>query len=198
MNMSTPEIEELKRIVEQRYGKRLLTTTDFEEFSLHLQNKYRLAVSSSTLKRLYGYVGDMHKPRVATLDQLAVYIGHRNYTAFVEWLKTTSRYNSSFFNASQVLSSSLAVGDMVEIGWAPNRMLLLEYLGDSTYRVVESHNSKMQLGDTFTTGCFIIGYPLYLPHISRDGELTPAFVAGRNGGLTVARLSEKGKVKSEK
>ena len=49
MNMSTPEIEELKRIVEQRYGKRLLTTTDFEEFSLHLQNKYRLAVSSSTL-----------------------------------------------------------------------------------------------------------------------------------------------------
>ena len=191
MNMSTPEIEELKRIVEQRYGKRLLTTTDFEVFSLHLQKKYGLTVSSSTLKRLYGYVGDMHKPRVATLDQLAVYIGHRNYTAFVEWLKTISRYNSSFFNASQVLSSSLAVGDMVEIGWSPNRLLLLEYLGDSTYRVTESHNSKMQVGDTFVSGCFIIGYPLYLPNLIRNGEPTPSFVAGRNGGLTIARLREK-------
>ena len=190
MNMSTPGIEELKRIVEQRYGKRLITTTDFEEFSLHLQNKYRLAVSSSTLKRLYGYVGDMHKPRVATLDQLAVYIGHRNYTAFVEWLKTISRYNSSFFNASQVLSSSLAVGDMVEIGWSPNRLLLLEYLGDSTYRVTESHNSKMQVGDTFVSGCFIIGYPLYLPNLIRNGETTPSFVAGRTGGLTIARLRD--------
>ena len=42
--MSTPEIEELKHIVEQHYGKRLITTTDFEEFSLHLQKKYRIAV----------------------------------------------------------------------------------------------------------------------------------------------------------
>lgn len=191
MNMSTPEIEELKRIVEQRYGKRLLTTTDFEVFSLHLQKKYMLTVSSSTLKRLYGYVGDMHKPRVATLDQLAVYVGYRNYTAFVDWLKTTSRYTSSFFNARQLLSSSLAVGDMVEIGWSPNRLLLLEYLGDSTYRVTESHNSKMQVGDTFVSGCFIIGYPLYLPNLIRDGDTTPAFVAGRNGGLTIARLREK-------
>lgn len=189
--MSTPEIEELKRIVEQCYGKRLLTTTDFEVFSLHLQKKYRLAVSSSTLKRLYGYVGDMHKPRIATLDQLAVYIGYRNYTAFVDWLKTTPDYTSSFFNARQILSSSLAVGDMVEIGWSPNRLLLLEYLGDSTYRVVESHNSKVQVDDTFVSGCFIIGYPLYLPHLRRDGDTTPAFVAGRNGGLTIARLRAK-------
>ena len=191
MNMSTPEIEELKRIVEQRYGKRLLTTTDFEVFSLHLQKKYMLAVSPSTLKRLYGYVGDTHRPRIATLDQLAIYIGYRNYTAFVEWLKTTSPYTSSFFNARQLLSSSLAVGDMVEIGWSPNRLLLLEYLGDSTYRVTESHNSKMQVGDTFVSGCFIIGYPLYLPNLIRNGEPTPSFVAGRNGGLTIARLREK-------
>ena len=32
--MTTPEIEELKSLVEQKYGKILATTTDFEEFSL--------------------------------------------------------------------------------------------------------------------------------------------------------------------
>ena len=30
--MNTPEIEELKLLIEQKYGKTLGTTTDFEEF----------------------------------------------------------------------------------------------------------------------------------------------------------------------
>ena len=36
--MTTPEIEELKSLVEQEYGKILATTTDFEEFSFFLRN----------------------------------------------------------------------------------------------------------------------------------------------------------------
>ena len=52
--MNTPEIEELKKLIEEKYGKKLSTTTDFDEFSLFLQRKNDLNVSSSTLKRLYG------------------------------------------------------------------------------------------------------------------------------------------------
>lgn len=185
--MNTPEIEELKLLVEQRYGKKLSTTTDFEEFSFTIQNKHGLAVSASTMKRLYGYVGDTHKTRVATLDILAKYIGHKDYASFVQWLKKSTRYNSSFFGANQLLSSDKMPGDIVEIGWAPNRLLRLEYLGDSTYRVVRASNSKLLAGDVFVTGCFIKGQPLYLPYIEREGERTPPFVAGRNGGLSIMR-----------
>ena len=92
-NMTTPEIEELKRLIEERYGKQLCTTTDFEEFTLTLK-KCGIAVSASTMKRLYDYVGDSHKPRVATLDQLAAYIGHKSFSHFVQWLKNSTRYNS--------------------------------------------------------------------------------------------------------
>lgn len=142
--MTTPEIEELKRLIEKKYGKQLCTTTDFEEFTMALK-KVGIIVSASTMKRLYGYVGDSHKPRVATLDQLANYIGHRSFAAFVEWLKTSTRYNSSFFNARQLVSATLQEGDAVEIGWAPNRQLILTYLGHSAFRVEESRNSKMQV-----------------------------------------------------
>ena len=187
--MTTPEIEELKHLIEKKYGKQLCTTTDFEEFTLSLK-KLGIAVSASTMKRLYGYVGDSHKPRVATLNQLAVYIGHKSFADFVAWLKTSTRYNSSFFNARQLISDTLHEGDAVEIGWAPNRQLFLTYLGHSTFRVDKSRNSKMQVGDRFVTGCFIIGQPLFLPYIIRNGEQTTPFVAGRNGGLTVARVSE--------
>ena len=56
--MTTPEIEELKSLVEQEYGKILATTTDFEEFSFFLERRTGYSVSASTLKRLYGYVND--------------------------------------------------------------------------------------------------------------------------------------------
>lgn len=126
--MNTPEIEELKLLVEERYGKKLSTTTDFDEFSLSLQRKNNIAVSSSTMKRLYGYVGDSHKPRVQTLDMLAIYIGHKDYASFVSWLKTSTRYNSSFFNAGQLVSSDLRCGDVIEIGWRPTACFVLSIL----------------------------------------------------------------------
>lgn len=185
--MNTPEIEELKHLVEESYGKKLSTTTDFDEFSLMLQRRHEIAVSSSTLKRLYGYVGDSHKPRVQTLDSLATYLKFKDYAEFVEWLKTSTRYNSSFFDAGQIVSSDLEHGECVEIGWSPNRVLRLEYLGDSTYRVIEAQNSKIQVDDKFVTGCFIKNGPLYLPYIERNGERTATFVAGRNGGLSIVR-----------
>lgn len=185
--MNTPEIEELKNYVILRYNNRLSTTTDFEEFSLFLMRKYDIEISSSTLKRLYGYVSDSHKPRLQTLDLLARYVGYKNYKSFVEWLKTSTRYNSSFFDANQLLSSDLERGDIVEIGWSPNRLLRLCFQGDNTYNVLASQNSKVKAGDTFMTGCFIKEQPLYLPYIERGGERTPAFVAGRNGGLSIIR-----------
>lgn len=183
--MTTPEIEELKQLIEEKYDKGLNTTTDFEEFSLFLHQKTGRRVSASTLKRLWGYVSDDHKPRTVTLDSLSVFLGHHDYKAFKAWLKTSTRFNSSFFDAKQLTSSSLQAGDEVKIGWSPNRLVLLRYIGDSTFEVETSANSKLLPGDRFVAGCFIMGQPLYLPYLLRDGSRTPSFVAGRNGGLTV-------------
>ena len=183
--MNTPEIEELKTLVEKKYRRRLSTTTDFEEFSIELKRKTTKELSSSTLKRIWGYVNDSHKTRKYTLDILANYVGHDSYDAYTAWLKTSTRYNSSFFNACQILSSELDQGQFIEIGWRPNRILKLRYLGSSRYEVTESKNSKILPGDRFVTGCFIKGQPLILPFIERNGEKTPPFVAGRNSGLNM-------------
>lgn len=188
--MTTPEIEELKTLVEEKYGKVLRTTTDFEEFSFYLKKKMDATVSSSTLKRLYGYVNDDHKPRSGTLDLLSQYLGHDNFNAFTHWLKTNNKYNSSFFMACLLTSHELEVETEITIGWSPNRSIILRYLGESTYEVISSENSKLQPGDRFVTGCFIKGQPLFLPYIERDGKHTPSFVAGRNGGLTIININK--------
>lgn len=186
--MNNAVIEELKTIVEEKYGMRLNTTTDFEAFSVALHYKNTLDVSASTLKRLWGYVNDSHKPRQATLDTLAQYLGHANYNKFEMWLKTSKRFNSSFIHTRQVISNTLVQGDCVQIGWSPNRLVSLRYLGDSFFEVTASENSKLQTGDRFLTGCFLMGQPLYLPYLLRNGEKTEPFVAGRNGGLSIINV----------
>lgn len=181
------ELSELRTRIEAMYGKQLLTTTDFEEFSVMLKRKHNAEISSSTLKRLWGYVSDVHKPRTTTLDTLTQYVGYKDYADFVSQLKKDESRNSSFFHCEQITSASLNAGDMIEIGWSPNRMLRLLYHGDSVYEVCEAANSKLVVGDRFTAGCFIMSQPLLLPYINRNGERLSAFIAGRNTGLSVLR-----------
>ena len=49
MNMNTPETEELKILVEKDFGRVMSTTTDFEEFSLSVNNRTEKRLSPSTM-----------------------------------------------------------------------------------------------------------------------------------------------------
>ena len=53
MNKLKPEIMELLTLVGKKYSRNLLTTTDFDEFSLHLKSEHGYLISTSTLKRLW-------------------------------------------------------------------------------------------------------------------------------------------------
>ncbi|MDO4163569.1 MAG: hypothetical protein Q4D56_04175 [Bacteroides sp.] len=185
MNVFKPEIAELLSYVEKKYAKNLRTTTDFDEFTFHLNRQMGIKISTSTLKRLWGYVNDTHIPRSNTLDLLARYIGYNHFGDFCAWLKSSTAYNSSFFSAKQVVSNELTPGAEVEIGWSPNRYLRLKYKGNTLFEVTEARQSKLHEGDCFEASAFLIGQPLSLPYVLRSGIRTSPFIAGRNGGLTL-------------
>ena len=185
MNVYKPEIAELLLQVEKAYAKPLNSSTDFEELSIQLKYKLGMSLSSSTLKRLWGYVNDAHSPRPQTLDVLARYLGHADFKDFCMWLKHTTAYNSSFFSAKRILVEDLSLGMEVEIGWSPNRYLRLRYKGDGLFEVREAKESKLVRGDLFQAVSFLMGQPLFLPYVERGGKRLSPFIAGRNGGLTM-------------
>ena len=185
MNVYKPEIDELLLQVEKAYAKPLNSSTDFEELSIQLKYKLGMSLSSSTLKRLWGYVNDAHSPRPQTLDVLARYLGHADFKDFCMWLKHTTAYNSSFFSAKRILVEDLNPGMEVEIGWSPNRYLRLRYKGDGLFEVREAKESKLVRGDLFQAVSFLMGQPLFLPYVERGGKRLSPFIAGRNGGLTM-------------
>lgn len=183
MSKPIPEIAFLLQEVEKKYGRKVCTSTDFESLSVVIERDINEYISASTLKRMWGYVSLRPAPRVATLDVLSRFCGYASFSHFREQLKTLPGTESGFFSTNCISSADLADGEMVLIGWAPNRLVTLQYLGDDRFMVAESQNAKLQVGDIFRASQFLLGYPLFIDHIDRMGGPTPAYVAGKTSGL---------------
>lgn len=185
-NNIIPELSWLLELVRREYGRSLLTSTDFESLSVIIEKTTGELLSSSTLKRLYGYVSLKPIPRKSTLDILARYVGWRSYDKFVEDLRQNPQFNSTFFSSRIIHASDLKVGEGIKIGWAPDRVVLLRYLGDKVFQVTESHNSQLREGDCFELISIMKGYPLFISSgVERDGEHTSPYVAGLQGGINL-------------
>ena len=183
-----PELQYLLELVEKQYGRKLSTTTDFESLSVIIEKTTGELLSSSTLKRLYGYVSLNTVPRKTTLDILSRFIGNRDYETFRISLSNDPQFSSRFFSAKTVTTSELKAGDRLRIGWPANRIVTLNYLGDDLFEVETSVNASLVKGDRFRQVSFMKGYPLYLSRILRDGDYTPAYVAGMNSGLNLIEV----------
>ena len=183
-----PELQYLLELVEKQYGRKLSTTTDFESLSVIIEKATGDLLSSSTLKRLYGYVSLNTVPRKTTLDILSRFIGNRDYETFRISLSNDPQFSSRFFSAKTVTTSELKAGDRLRIGWPANRIVTLNYLGDDLSEVETSVNASLVKGDRFRQVSFMKGYPLYLSRILRNGDYTPAYVAGMNSGLNLLEV----------
>jgi len=188
IDKNMPELAYLLTEVEKKYGRRIATTTDFESLSVVIEHQIGELISSSTLKRLWGYVKLNPTPRIATLDVLARFVGHRDFKAFCNHLKESQVYASNFFTARCQTVSELVAGVTVHIGWAPNRLVKMSYLGEYQFVVLESENSQLQPGDRFELSEIIVGYPLYISRILRDGAYTPSYVAGQIDGINLLKV----------
>ena len=189
-SMQIPELSFLLSKVEQTYGRKIVTTTDFESLSVVIEHETGDYISSSTLKRLWGYVSLNPTPRRTTLDILARYIGKRDFGTFCEELKKSTFVESNFFTTKHISVADIREGAKLTVGWAPNRMVILKYLGNFSFEVTASENSKLEVGDRFELSNLMLGYPLYISRILRGGEYTPSYVAGRLEGLNLLELEQ--------
>lgn len=188
IDRNMPELAYLLTEVERKYGRRIATTTDFESLSVVIEHHIGEHISSSTLKRLWGYVSLNPTPRVATLDVLSRFIGHRDFRAFCKYLKDAQIYASNFFTSKYQTVAELKPDTVVHIGWAPNRLVKMKYIGNHQFEVISSENSQLRPGDLFELSEIIVGYPLFISRILRNGAYTPSYVAGQIDGINLLKV----------
>lgn len=190
MEIDRPEIYELRLRIEASIKRKIETPADFDFLRGIIWERTHEQISTSTLKRLWGYVDGVDNARNSTLNVLSKALGYENWDAFILKLKSENVDNSDLVMSESMSSSDLKIGDRLMIAWQPNRVCRLKYLGDNQFEVMESQNSKLKVGDTFRCGLFILGEPVYINDLRQNnGTGEPKlFVIGNKSGLTKLRV----------
>ena len=189
-----PEIAALRREVESRFGRPLHTHADFVLLTEAIEEALHEHLSPTTLERVWGY-STRHYDTVSrrTLDVLARYAERESWDSYCDYLKQTAGTESDFFTEGILDVSSLTVGTRLRLGWQPNRMCEVRYLGDYRFVVESVTNGSLRVGDSFSCLQFQQGKPLYMDCFRRADEPTEEnlrYAVGRENGLTLLEIIE--------
>lgn len=191
MNIKTdiPQIALLRERIEKSIDFPLNTHGDFLRLSAGIEFTLREHMSESTLERLWGYSTRRYDTvSVRTLNVLCRFIGIHSWEQFCESLSSEGR-DSELFTGSTINAADLAVGTRIRIGWLPDRMCTIRYLGDNRFVAEETLNSTMQSGDTFSCLQFQKGRELHLDDFRKaDPSERFRYVVGINSGLTTLEV----------
>lgn len=191
MNIKTdiPQIALLKKAVEDAIDFPLSTHGDFLRLSAGIEFTLREHISESTIERLWGYSTRGYETvSMRTLNILARFIGYHSWNEFCS-LHNKNASESEMFSDEAISSDILRIGDRLRIGWAPDRICIIRYLGDNRFIAEETLNSTMQPGDTFSCIQIQKNIPLYLDNFQKSGSAEKLrYIVGINSGLTLLEI----------
>ena len=191
-----PEIAALRREVENRFGRSLHTHADFVSLTEAIEVTQHEHLSPTTLERVWGY-STRHYDTVSrrTLDVLSRYVGADDWDDYICRLRSTAGRESEEFSGDMLYVSSLAVGTRLLIGWQPDRLCEIRYLGDYRFVVERVENSALRAGDSFSCMQFQLGKELYMDCFQRadaTSDENARYAVGQSHGLTTLRMIENG------
>jgi len=180
-----PQVAALLQAAEKRFGKPVKTPSDFDNLAHAAQDATNEYISESTVKRLWKPNLSYKTVSEQTLNTLAQYAGYPHFQAFCQMLAETGVIESDIFTGGVCIkSANLTPGDIVLIAWQPDRECKLKYLGDNRFEAVETANSKIQAGDTFSCTSFALGRKLFVDDFHHDGSVYDSYGMGLEHGLS--------------
>ena len=184
---------QLRTDIEIALKKKLQTPKDFEYLRERIYSRLHTLVSRTTLMRLWGYVDEEVTPRKGTLDILSKFLGYKDWESFQEnTMLPKEQQSSPVMSRKLSVNTDLCIGEKLRLTWQPGRVCDVEYLGNQSFRVIASENTRIQPGDTFQCSLIIEGEPLYLDNLRKgDGSSsaeTIAYVCGKKTGVNFEHL----------
>ena len=184
--------ELLKKEVERVARHDLRSSNDFDQLCEQIYERTREQVSSTTLKRLWGYLrNEQVQARQRTLNTLSRYVGYRDYSHFCEQADSPERPQSGYIYDTIFRAGELSRGERLELTWLPDRKMVVEYLGSALFVILEAENTYLHVGDTFECHTFVQHEKLLLDRLTHDGEPQKPYVIGNIDGVVVYKWTEK-------
>jgi hypothetical protein len=170
----------VKKHVESKYGQRIRYSRDCDGLAAHISAECRCKISGSTVRRLLGFYKTSQTPRTSTLDIIAEYVGHKDWDELISTLNKNKTKTEKIL--SEITAENIKKGEKFELGYKPDKIITIEYIGKAQFKVLNSKNSKLKDGDLFKAYHLTLHHPLFLLDVCRDdkqiGELVEAKVSG--------------------
>lgn len=170
--------------IETALGRRMQTPKDFDHLRKRIYARLHILVSTTTLKRIWGYLGDGVETRESTLGILAQFLGYRDWEDYRKRSAQPGEEQSSPVMSRRLsVAEELHAGDCLRITWQPDRVCEVEYLGKQAFRVLKAEHTRLQAGDTFQCSLIIDGEPLYLDNLRQGNQPPVVYVCGKKSGV---------------
>jgi hypothetical protein len=168
--------------IEKALHRKLKSPKDFDLLSQSIWDRLHEQVSSTTLKRIWGYLTDDIQPRESTLDILARFIGYQDWNSYQQ--QEAACLESQFVMSRHLnVDNTLNQGDRLRLTWQPARVCDVEYLGNQVFKVIASENTRLRAGDTFRCSLIVEGEPLYIDDLQQEGHPPVVYVCGKKSGV---------------
>lgn len=189
-----PQIAVLLGEIERHAGYKPKVHDDFVKLASIISQRTGEYISPTTLERVWGYsTRGYENISLRTLDVLCRHERYSGWEVFCMALTSRAQIESDLFDQESISTASLDAGDVVVIGWQPNRICEIEYLGDNRFVALKAVNSKLREGDTFSCLGFQLGQPLFVENVmSVDGARRASrYGVGLRNGLSLLRRGKR-------
>ena len=184
----SPQIAMLRKKTEATWGKVPIVHNDFLELAESIKSSLRKHISETTLERVWGYSIRGYKTvSIHTLNLLSEYTGAGSWENFCSSLREEGISDSDMFEDNYICSDELNIGDRIQLRWLPDRECIVEYLGNNKFIAVESENSTIKPGDTFSCIEFRLNRPAVMDRFiasNQDSSNPKRYVAGLKHGIS--------------
>lgn len=180
-----PQIAALRNAVEKHFAHPIESRTDFSLLAQEIERVTHDHIAENTLRRLWGKIAGYGTVFTRTLDVLCRYVGYEHWKTFCTEIQNSSPRESDIVSKGTTIKvENLVSGDRIRIGWLPDRICVVEYVGGRTFKAIDAKNSTLQVGDTFECSIMIKNYPLFVDNLVHGGEHCTRYSIGLTNGLT--------------
>ena len=182
MKTDLDKLNYLREVVEETFGRKPSSPTDFDNLSYQIFSTTAKKVGVSTLKRFWGYVKTPYNATYTTLSILARYTGYRDWDSFCSQYKGDE--DSGFSSDRLITASELSLGSSVDVEWESEKSLrLIKINQPNIFEVTDSKNIKLLTGDIVAIDTLLIGERFLARDCRRYGMDLGTYIGARKRGI---------------
>jgi hypothetical protein len=184
--MLSPKI---KQKIEKEYGEKIRYPKQCENLAIAISNKVKCKISSTTVKRMFGFVPGTEAARLWTLDIVAAYVNYSDWDALITDIVKAKIKKVHCIESVQC--KNVKAGTRIRVSFGALPFFEVECVGRNNFKVLDQIKTGLLAGDIIEVVDVELNAPLLVRRIKRESTTLSGMVLGKITGVTSISIINK-------